>query len=65
MLRHACDRGLNAPPAALAGQMREIVSEHRRLWLARNRPGGLSDSVRVLEQRRQEYEGGQTRPATA
>jgi hypothetical protein len=26
-----------------------IIEEHRRLWLARNRPGGLSDSARRLE----------------
>ena len=46
MLRYACDRGLGKP----AG-MREIIGEHRRLWLARNRPGGLADSLRVLEAR--------------
>lgn len=28
-----------------------ILSEHRRVWLARNRPGGLADSLRVLELR--------------
>ena len=58
LLRHACERGLGAPAAMLAGQMREIVSEHRRLWLARNRPGGLPDSVRAFEERLKEYERG-------
>ena len=28
-----------------------IRTEHRRLWLARNRPGGLTDSLRVFETR--------------
>ena len=30
------------------GDAREILAEHRRLWLARNRPGGLSDSLTGL-----------------
>ena len=30
-------------------QMPRIISEHRRLWLARNRPGGLNDSVSILQ----------------
>jgi hypothetical protein len=29
----------------------EIISEHRRLWLARNRPGGLEDSVKRISAR--------------
>lgn len=41
---------------ALAAGLREILGEHRRLWVARNREGGLQDSVRVLEQRLQELE---------
>jgi hexosaminidase len=66
MLIHACDRGLKLmgggnvgrpTNAELAERMREILSEHRRLWLARNRPGGLDDSVRALDQRLREYEG--------
>jgi hypothetical protein len=36
--------------------MRDILGEHRRLWGARNREGGLQDSTRVLEQRLTEYE---------
>lgn len=31
------------------------ADEVRRLWLARNRPGGLSKNVSVLEQRWEEY----------
>jgi hexosaminidase len=44
MLKHACD----------LGQLRDtshsqIVSEHRRLWSARNRPGGSDHSISVLQ----------------
>ncbi len=35
--------------AALADQLREVIAEHERLWLARNRPGGLVDSRKGLE----------------
>ena len=58
MLRYACDRGQAAPAPQLASQLREIIAEHRRLWLTRNRPGGLSDSCRVLEKRLSEAERG-------
>jgi hypothetical protein len=33
----------------LVEQRRAIVKEHRRLWLARNRHGGLDDSCARLE----------------
>jgi hypothetical protein len=29
--------------------VRPIIAEHRRLWLSRNRPGGLEDSIRRLQ----------------
>jgi hexosaminidase len=54
MLRQACRIGrfkLNDPAiteAILADEAKKIIAEHRRLWLARNRPGGLEDSVRRL-----------------
>jgi len=59
MARAACQMGLlllanDTGPTALARlapAFETIVSEHRRVWLARNRPGGLSDSLRVLEDR--------------
>lgn len=66
LLLHACDQGLAvhqgriksaATCKALADDLQEILNEHRRLWLARNRPGGLQDSVRVLEERLKEYDG--------
>ncbi len=33
----------------LASELEEIVAEYRRLWLRRNRPGGLADSVGRME----------------
>ena len=33
----------------LARELKEIVVEYRRLWLSRNRPGGLADSVGRME----------------
>ncbi len=46
MLRHACQRGRGS--SAPTSSIDAIVQEHRRLWLARNRPGGLQDSCRRL-----------------
>ncbi len=33
----------------LADQARVILGEHRRLWIARNRPGGINESTRIFE----------------
>ncbi len=48
-LRLAGDGTLAAVPtdgrAALAAELSAYVEEHRRLWLARHRPGGLDDST--------------------
>ena len=63
LLRHACRLGIArlrtesgeiaAIPLetrrALASELKGIVAEYRRLWLARNRPGGLADSVGRME----------------
>jgi hypothetical protein len=40
----------------MAQDLREIIEEHKRLWLARNRPGGLSDSVLRLSDRAADYD---------
>jgi hypothetical protein len=40
---------------ALAGDLEPLIGEHRRLWLARNRPGGLDDSAAWLEHLRECY----------
>ena len=63
LLRHACRLGIArlhtengeiaAIPAgtrrALASELEGIVAEYRRLWLSRNRLGGLADSVGRME----------------
>jgi hypothetical protein len=36
-------------PAESSAKLRRIMDEHRRLWLLRNRPGGLADSIGRLE----------------
>jgi len=54
MARHGARRGLLAlgkpdlDPDALRHELQHIIAEHRRLWLARNRPGGLRDSSGYL-----------------
>ena len=64
MLRHACRRGMWKLAAsrrsanALEKELRPIIAEHHRLWLARNRLGGFSDSVGRLEANLSEYGGG-------
>ena len=60
MLVAACERGAwqkrggrptSAERRRFAGILRVILGEHRRLWMARNRPGGLQDSTRALNKR--------------
>lgn len=55
MLKHACklvhyrlDGHPRASASQLAHELAWIIEEHRRLWMARNRPGGLADSVARL-----------------
>lgn len=43
--------------ADLARFMRQIIEEHRRLWLKRSRPGGLEDSCRYYEALAEELQG--------
>jgi hexosaminidase len=61
MLRFACHHGrwrlgveARTTPQ-LANWLRDIIAEHRRLWLARNRPGGLPDRCARLEARLADY----------
>jgi len=62
MLFHACHRALLACGApvrdarALRDDMDDIIAEYRAVWLERNRPGGLVDSVARLERARADYE---------
>jgi hypothetical protein len=61
MIRHGCRRGRWMLDQSLGRkdelgvEMREIVGHHRRLWLARNRVGGVQDSTGRLELRLAEY----------
>ncbi len=66
MMLHACERGKAMLEGTidsaekrdeLASEMRTILGEHRRLWNARNRPGGLQESQSVFEERLREYTG--------
>lgn len=66
LFAHGCDlgaarlRGARGGHAAArrARDLRAIIAEHRRLWLARNRPGGLADSAGRLERLAADYECG-------
>jgi hexosaminidase len=66
MMLYACERGTAMLEGTidsaekrddLASQICTILGEHRRLWSARNRVGGLQDSESVFELRLQEYTG--------
>jgi hexosaminidase len=64
MMLHACERAgamlegtIDEKREELATEMRTILGEHRRLWSARNRVGGLQDSESVFEERLLEYGG--------
>ncbi len=46
----------------LAGRLVALTDRHRALWLARNRPGGLGDSVRWLDHLHAAYESGHADP---
>lgn len=64
LMRHACRRGLLAlggddrpdTRAELDADMAELIEDYRRLWLARNRPGGLADSVARFQRARMDYQ---------
>jgi hypothetical protein len=64
MASHGCKKGIamfngsigeTSVLRELATDMRIILGEHRELWMARNRVGGLQDSPRALEQCLAEY----------
>jgi hypothetical protein len=65
LMQHACRRATIAfnPSQAVDAQvhsaldqdMQQIIEEYKQLWLARNRPGGMSDSVARLERARADY----------
>ena len=53
MLRHACQRALwlmgEYPVDKLSQEMPYLLSEHKTIWHARNRPGGFEDSHARLQ----------------
>jgi len=56
MLKHACRRGLaliqkpvDSANESFRNEWVEIIEEYKRLWLIRNRPGGMEDSVHRME----------------
>jgi hypothetical protein len=65
LMRHACLRGqfivgqegmAGVPTrSALNDDLRDVMREYERIWLARNRPGGLADSVGRLQKARADY----------
>jgi len=62
--RLAGDGTLPSIPASIRGELadelRPLIDEHERLWLARNRPGGLPDSRAWLDHLLQCYETGES-----
>jgi len=60
LLRHACRRALQllgqeTDNAAMRADLEEAIAEHKALWLARNRPGGLDDSLKYFDALRKAY----------
>lgn len=65
ILKHACQRGIlayeNSPAKqrslkhALARDLGRIIKTYRKMWHARNRPGGFKESVTRLEKLRKDY----------
>jgi len=49
LLRSVCDYAQNKAMAQAHEELRFAIGEYRSLWMRRNRPGGLADSVRRLE----------------
>ena len=61
MLRHGAKRALlqigdaNISKAEMLADLDALIEEQKALWLARNRPGGLDDSLEALEDARELY----------
>jgi hexosaminidase len=69
LMRHACYRGLllfdqAAPgepkrtPAEMAGELQQLIDRYKANWLARNRPGGLKDSLSRFDGALESYRHG-------
>jgi hexosaminidase len=61
LLKHASLRGLQAylpdkyRKADLYANLDQIIDEYKSIWLLRNRPGGLQDSLAYFETAKKEY----------
>jgi hypothetical protein len=61
LLIHACQRGLYGfgskefSSSSLAKNLDVIISEYQAIWLSRNRPGGLQDSLSYFDITRSDY----------
>lgn len=62
LLQHACKRGIfgfsstEYPKAQLLEELKNIIAEYKQIWLARNRPGGLADSLSYFEKSMRDYQ---------
>ncbi len=61
LLRHACQHALwqmedTGDPTALAADLEAAIEEYKKLWLTRNRPGGLQDSLARFDRLRPAYD---------
>lgn len=62
MLKHSCMRALNATEpgtyakSSLATDLQQIIDEFQSIWLLRNRPGGLPDSLSHFKTAKNEYQ---------
>ena len=63
MMQHACHRGMTAAAQASAPSMSELISDieeiiqdYRVIWLKRNRPGGMADSISRFKKILAEYQ---------
>jgi hypothetical protein len=61
LLKHACKRGCYAFDSPeynrqlLSNDLERIITDYPLIWLDRNRPGGLHDSLRYFDIARKEY----------
>jgi hypothetical protein len=62
LLRHACMRGMYGFGSSeysqniLSNDLERIIAEYQKIWLSRNRPGGLKDSLSYFEIAKKDYQ---------
>jgi hypothetical protein len=61
LLSHACRRGemllgAEGQQKELREDLRQIIEEYRAVWMLRNRPGGLADSLAGFQELLAEYQ---------